>query len=161
MKHGRPKRPVIQEVEKPSTAGPGRPRKPINWEIVEKRMEAGCNATEIAGSLQLDLGTFCDRFKDHFGDIFSNYSQMYYKAGDSNLRLTQYMKALSGNTNMMVLLGKERLGQGKEEVKVSPYQGSIDLEHENMALKAQLEFLKEQLKAQALGTTDADQSQAG
>lgn len=138
-----------------------RPPKPINWELVEKRMEAGSNAKEIAGSLHIDINTFYDRFKLEYGKSFADFAEKSYEAGNSNIRLTQYVKALAGNTNMMVLLGKERLGQGKEEVKVSPYQGDIDKEHENMCLKAQIEFLKEQLKTQSLGTTDADQPQAG
>lgn len=137
-----------------------RPPKPINWELVEKRMEAGSNAKEIAGTLQINIDTFYDRFKLEYGKSFSEFSGRYYDCGNANLRLTQYVKALAGNTNMMILLGRERLKQGREEIKVSPYQGSIDTEHENMVLKAEIDFLKEQLKELRKGLPNADQPQA-
>lgn len=137
-----------------------RPPKPINWELVEKRMEAGSNAKEIAGTLQIDINTFYDRFKIEYGKSFADFADRYYDCGNANLRLTQYVKALAGNTNMMILLGRERLKQGREEIKVSPYQGSIDTEHENMVLKAEIDFLKEQLKELRKGLPNADQPQA-
>lgn len=137
-----------------------RPLKPINWELVEKRMEAGSNAKEIAGTLQIDINTFYDRFKLEYGKSFADFADRYYDCGNANLRLTQYVKALAGNTNMMILLGRERLKQGREEIKVSPYQGSIDTEHENMVLKAEIEFLKEELKELRKGLPNADQPQA-
>lgn len=116
-----------------------RPKKEINWELVEKRMEAGCSAREIAAAVRVDLDTFYNRFKEQFGKGFGDYSDDFYSAGDANIKYTQYMKALSGNNNMLMLLGRERLGQGKEQEKVSPYEDILALRHENMILKAQLQ----------------------
>lgn len=129
-----------------------RPKKDINWDIVEKKMEAGCSAREIASGV-CDIDTFYDRFKEHFGKSFSDYSDDYYSAGDGNIKFTQYMKALSGNTNMLTLLGKERLGQGKEQEKQSPYEDVLALRHENMILKAEISKMKEE--------KDADESKTG
>ena len=121
-----------------------RPKKDINWEIVEKRMEAGCSGVEIAACLRIQADTFYIRFKDKYGKSFQDYRGDFYSAGDANLKFTQYMKALSGNTNMLTLLGKERLNQGKEEeIKKSPYEDILALKHENMLLKAELESHKE------------------
>ena len=92
-----------------------RPKKEINWDIVEKKMEAGCSAKEICGST-LDTDTFYRRFKEEYGKSFGDYSAEFYSVGNGNLKFTQYMKALSGNTNMLTLLGKERLGQGNTEI---------------------------------------------
>lgn len=115
-----------------------RPKKEINWDIIEKRMEAGCTAKEIWGDGDMD--TFYRRFKEHFGKSFGDYKDEYYSVGNGNLKFTQYMKALAGNTNMLTLLGRERLGQGREEeIKKSPYDDIIELRHENMLLRAQLE----------------------
>jgi len=116
-----------------------RPKKEINWELVEKRMEAGCTAREITAAVRVDLDTFYNRFKEQFGKGFGDYSDDFYSAGDANLKFTQYMKALSGNNNMLMLLGRERLGQGKEQEKVSPYEDIIALRHENMMLRAQMQ----------------------
>lgn len=115
-----------------------RPKKEINWDVVEKRIEAGCSGIEIAAALRIDDDTFYGRFKEHYGKSFSDYSGTFYSAGDSNLKFTQYMKALSGNMQMLILLGRERLGQGKEQEKNSPFEDILALRHENMILRAEL-----------------------
>ena len=129
-----------------------RPKKEINWEIVEKRMEAGCNGIEIAATLRIQADTFYIRFKQKYGKSFQDYHDDFYSAGDANLKFTQYMKALAGNTNMLTLLGRERLNQGKEQEKTSPFEDLLDLKHENMILRAEIEKLK--------GDKDADKSEA-
>lgn len=119
-----------------------RPEKEINWELVEKRMEAGCNGIEIAATLRISDTIFYDRFKKKYGKSFQDYRGSFNSAGVSNIRFTQYMKALSGNNNMLLLLGRERLGQGKlEEIQKSPFEDIHELRHENMILKAQLDKL--------------------
>ncbi len=119
-----------------------RPKKEINWEIVEKKMEAGCSAREISAGI-CDLDTFYNRFKERYGKSFGDYSDDYYSIGDGNIKFTQYMKALSGNNNMLLLLGRERLGQGKEQEKQSPFEDVLALRHENMILKAEISEMKE------------------
>lgn len=123
----------------------GRPKKEINWEIVEKRMEAGCNGIEIAAGLRIDPNTFYLRYKSQFGKSFQDSIGHFYSAGDANIKFTQYMKALSGNTNMLTLLGRERLHQSKEQERISPFEDLIDLRHENMILRAEIEEIKEKL----------------
>jgi hypothetical protein len=121
----------------------GRKKKEINWDVVEKRIEAGCTATEIAAACRINQDTFTARFKQNYGRYFSEISDSFYSAGDANLKYTQYMKALSGNNAMLLLLGRERLNQGKEEeIKKSPYEDIIALRHENMILRAELDNIK-------------------
>ena len=127
-----------------------RPKKEINWDIVEKKMEAGCSAKEIAGGM-CEINTFYDRFKEHYGKCFADYADELYGAGDANIKFTQYMKALAGNTNMLTLLGRERLGQGKEQEKQSPFEDVLAMRHENMILKAEIAKMRE----------NGDQPQAG
>lgn len=130
-----------------------RPKKEINWEIVEKRMEAGCNGMEIAATLRIDPNTFYRRFEGQYGKSFADSVGGFYSAGDANIKFTQYMKALAGNNNMLMLLGKERLNQGKEEeIKKSPLEDIIELRHENMILKAEIQKIT--------GESHADKSQA-
>jgi hypothetical protein len=131
-----------------------RPRIEINWDIVEKRMEAGCNGIEISASLRIDDETFYSRFKEKYGKSFQDYSRRFHSAGDSNIKFTQYMKALSGNIPMLTLLGRERLNQGKEEeIKKSPYEDVLDLKHENMILRSEIAQMRESF--------NANKSQAG
>lgn len=125
-----------------------RPKKEINWELVEKRMEAGCKGVEISAYLRIDSNTFYRRFEEQYSKRFVDSVGDLYSAGDANLKFTQYMKALSGNTNMLTLLGRERLGQGKEdEIKKSPYEDMLALKHENMLLQAELDGYKEHFDA--------------
>lgn len=88
-----------------------RPLKPIDWNLVEKKMEAGCNGVEISGSLHIDTDTFYSRFKEEFGESFSALSANYHSGGKSNLKVRQYAKAMEGNINMLIWLGKNWLGQ--------------------------------------------------
>lgn len=120
-----------------------RPKKDINWDLVEKRMEAGCSAREIAGSIPIDINNFYDRFKQEYGKGFADFADEFHKAGDGNIKFTQYMKALAGNTNMLTLLGRERLGQGAEKDSTPPNNDIMAVKHENMLLKAELDAYKE------------------
>ena len=122
-----------------------RPKKEINWDVVEKRMEAGCSAKEIAGAHHIDLDTFYSRFKQEYGCSFSDYSDTFYEGGDGNIRYTQYMKALSGNTHMLDLLGVERLGQGSPKKDIPKNDELLAYRHENMLLRAELTEIKEKM----------------
>ena len=124
----------------------GRPAKEINWEIVEKRIEAGCNGIEIAASLRVDSDTFYGRFKEQYGKSFQDFSAFFYKAGDANIKFTQYMKAMSGNIAMLQLLGRERLGQSKEQERVPSNDEVKALEHQNMLLEYELMKTRENAK---------------
>lgn len=123
----------------------GRHKKEINWNIVEKQMEARCTLKEIAGALRVDEDTLSKRFKEQYGKYFSDKSGEFQSAGAASLRFTQYMKALSGNIPMLTLLGREVLGQGKDTEKFSPYEDILAMRHENMLLKAELAEIKEKL----------------
>ena len=122
----------------------GRQKKEINWNIVEKKIEAGCSAKEIYENV-CHKDTFYDRFKEEYGENFSDYSTEYYHVGNGNLKFTQYIKALSGNIPMLLLLGRERLGQGKSEETVSPLQMQIDQSHILMEQSHEIAELKNQV----------------
>lgn len=121
-----------------------RPKKEINWELVERRMEAGCSGIEIAAALRIQDDTFYLRFKEQYGKSFQDYKGNFYSAGDANIKFTQYMKAISGNIPMLTLLGRERLGQSKDQEKISPYEDQTALRHENMLLRAEIERMKQE-----------------
>lgn len=119
----------------------GRQPKEINWDVVERQIEAGCSAKEIYGNL-CDSDTFYKRFKERYGCGFRDYSANGYEAGNGNIRFTQYLRALAGNTNLLILLGKERLGQGKDVGADPPRDDILSISHENMILKAEIDRLK-------------------
>lgn len=103
-----------------------RPLKEINWDEVELKMKAGCSAKEICGSY-MDLDTFYRRFKDEYGKSFGDYSARFHETGKGNIKAKQYSKAMEGNIQMLLWLGKNWLGQkDREEDKgMSPNDTSI------------------------------------
>lgn len=125
-----------------------RPLKNINWDIVIKRLQAGNTARQIAQELEiLDIDTFYRRFKDEFGIGFGDYPvKDAHECGKGNIAFTQYMKALSGNTEMLKLLGREWNGQGADlQPSIVANQENISLTNENMKMKHEIALLKEQL----------------
>jgi hypothetical protein len=94
-----------------------RPKKEINWKMVEGKMAAGCSAAEIYNDPDclMNEDTFYDRFKQEYGKSFSEYSGKFHSIGQGNIRYTQYAKALQGNTTMLLLLGRLWLGQKEQD----------------------------------------------
>lgn len=119
----------------------GRTKKEINWDVVQKKIECGCSAKEIAGGM-CEINTFYDRFKEHFGRNFADYADELRSAGPGNIKFTQYMKALSGNIAMLALCGREMCGQGKEPEKISPFEDAMAMRHQNMILQAKIDKLE-------------------
>jgi hypothetical protein len=92
-----------------------RPKRVIDWNVVEQRMEAGSPAKEIAATLRIEINTFYDRFKKEYGCGFADYADDFHSAGKSNIRHIQYLKALEGNIPMLQILGKHWLGQNDKD----------------------------------------------
>ncbi len=90
-----------------------RPRKEINWKLVEGKMAAGCSAEEIYNDPDtlMDQDTFYRRFREEYGVGFADYAVKFHSNGKGNVRYTQYAKAIQGNIPMLLLLGKHWLGQ--------------------------------------------------
>jgi len=89
----------------------GRKFKPIDWDIVDKLLEAGCPGTEIAPHFGVHYETLYDRAYTDHGIMWTEYSQQRRSKGDSNLRVKQYQEAMKGDRGMLIWLGKQRLDQ--------------------------------------------------
>jgi hypothetical protein len=100
-------------MEKNSKPGP--PEKPINWNTVERMIEGKCSQKNICKKLDIDKSTFIRRFKQKYGQDFTTYATENHSNGAENIQLTQYMRALNGNTALLILLGKEWCGQGRNQ----------------------------------------------
>ena len=113
----RPNRIKLQDV--------GRPLIPIDWQKVDMWLQAGCQGTEIAARLNMHPNTFYERTLREKGVNFTEYSTRGDLSGASMLRSRQFQAAMQGNTRMMEILGKERLGQGRNNESVSPNDNSL------------------------------------
>jgi len=110
---------------KPLHPAPGRPRVVVDWAVVDKYLQAGCNGTEVAAVLGIDNETLYRRCQDDHKVGFEVYKQAKRAHGDSLLRAKQYQVAMTGDKTMLVWLGKQRLDQrDKQEVE---QQGAIEV----------------------------------
>lgn len=94
---------------KPST----RPSKEIDWKKVDDLLISGCLGTEIASYFDMHPDTFYRKVEEQQGMGFTDYSAQKKPKGEALIRLKQFNKALSekGDTQMLIWLGRNRLGQ--------------------------------------------------
>lgn len=119
-----------------------RPPKEVNWELVERMIEAQCTLGEIAGTLNIHIDTMADKVKAQYGITFTELTQRKAMSGLGILKLAQYQKALNnsakGNVQMLIYLGKVLLGQKEKDEKL----------HEDIEeLKIRLDLWKAELDA--------------
>jgi AraC-like DNA-binding protein len=125
-----------------------RPFKDIDWNLVEKLMEADCNGMQIAAKMRLNAETFYRRFKQEYGKSFQNCVGDFQRAGEADLKLSQHLKAINnkapGNIQMLTFLGKVRLGQREPETLqlMAANQVHIDQSHKIMQLEHEISILK-------------------
>lgn len=94
-----------------------RPPKPIDWELVDRLLMAGCLGTEIAAHFDMHPDTFYNRVVDKYSMGFTEYQQEKRMKGESLLRAKQFEKAIKGDNSMLIWLGKNRLDQRDGEDK--------------------------------------------
>ena len=132
-----------------------RPPKEINWDLIKRKMEAGCTAKEIFNSHdhKMNIDTFYDRFKEEFGCSFSDYSAPSNEIGKGDIKLMLHAKALNGAINALLFLAERRCGMKVPEVVVAEAnnQELINLQHQNMMLKNRVNELE----------SNADKPEAG
>ena len=83
----------------------GRPKKQIDYEVVEKLASIQCTQEEIANFLNISVRTL---------QRDEEFCRLYKKGMDSgkmSLRRTQFKIAEKGNASMAIFLGKQYLGQ--------------------------------------------------
>jgi len=103
----------------------GRPQKPIDWDLVEKAIGAGCEGVEIAAHLGIHPNTLYERTVAEHGITFSEYLSTKREKGESILRMKQFQVAMNGNVSMLIWLGKNRLGQRENPKDDAPPNDKI------------------------------------
>lgn len=118
-----------------------RPKKDINWAEVESAMMASENQEEIAASQGVDRNTLSRRFYEEYEEDYIAYSARLYKKCDGLLRDAQIRSAMKGNSNMLLWLGKVRLGQKEPDgvQMTSPMDSLHALQHQIMEISNKLE----------------------
>ena len=88
----------------------GRPKKQLDTKVIERLSSIFCTNEEIA--------TVVGCHSDTLADNFSEYLKKGRQRGKMSLRRMQFEKAQSGNTTMLIWLGKQMLGQ-KDRIETS------------------------------------------
>lgn len=105
---------IIQE-----TAKMGRPKKEINWELLDA-LAVWASQEYCAEKLGVSVKTLQRNIKEKFGDesTFDQYRHKRREPMRVNLFKKQYDVAMAGNVSMLIFLGKNYLGQSdKQEIK--------------------------------------------
>ena len=125
--------------------------KPIDWAKFELYLKAGATQTKIAKSFGIDPETLSYRVKDHYGMSYTDYSTSLHSTGELLIEATQFQKALAGNIQMLLWLGKIRCGQREPEMvsSIPPQQEYIDKDHVIMQLQHQITTLTEKFEQNA------------
>ena len=90
----------------------GRPRKNIDWNIVDGMLTIQCTQEEICMALGICVDTIANACKREHGITFQEYSAQKRTAGAVSLRRKQYDLAVKkGDRTMLIWLGKNILGQ--------------------------------------------------
>lgn len=96
----------------------GRKKIKIDWEEVDKYLEAGAKGTEVAAALGIHFNTLARHCLENKKSDFSDYMQTKRECGNTKLRLKQQQLAMEGDRGMLIWLGKNRLDQSdKKETK--------------------------------------------
>ena len=97
--------------KRPSGNPNGRPPKEIDKELFEKLCLIQCTEIEMLEVLDVGKDKLIRWCKDTYGDTFENTFKRKSSKGKMSLRRKQFEIAQSGNTTMLIWLGKQYLEQ--------------------------------------------------
>ena len=90
---------------------PGRPKAPIDWELVKRQVSAGASGASIAYELGIAAETLYIRCQEDNGLEFSAFRLLHYGRGNDLIAMKQFDLAMKGDKALLIWLGKNRLGQ--------------------------------------------------
>jgi hypothetical protein len=89
----------------------GRPKKEIDWKVVETLCSIQCTQEEIACHIDISVDTLERACKKRFKTGFADFFKVKRRKGFISLRRKQYELAMKGDRVMLIWLGKQYLGQ--------------------------------------------------
>lgn len=89
----------------------GRPKKEIDFIMLEKLCGIMCTLREISNFFECSEDTIERRIMDEFGITFAEYYNQKKVHGKISIRRSQFQLAMKGNATMLIWLGKNHLDQ--------------------------------------------------
>jgi hypothetical protein len=114
---------------KPTGHAVGRPNLSIDWEEVDRHLEAGCSGAEVASIVGVSPDTLYRRCQTERGANFSVILQQKKAKGEAMLKVRQFSEAMKGDRSMLIWLGKQRLGQRDRQEVVADICSAIGIIH--------------------------------
>jgi hypothetical protein len=102
---------IQKEIIKKHKSKAGRPKIIVDWNKVNKYLQAQCNGTGIASLLGISPMTLYRACERKFKVNFEAYSSQKKAEGKELLRGKQFQTAMEGDKTMLVWLGKQYLEQ--------------------------------------------------
>jgi hypothetical protein len=89
----------------------------VDWEKVDKYLQAQCDGVSVASILGISADTLYLRCVEEKEMTFTAYSAKKKAEGVQLLKAKQFQTAMSGNVTMQIWLGKQYAGQ-REKAEV-------------------------------------------
>jgi hypothetical protein len=106
-----------------------RPKTIIDWNKVDKYLQAQCDGVGIAGLLGIHPNTLYKACDETYKISFSVYSEQKKSEGKELLRAKQFQTAMEGEKTLQIWLGKQYLGQrDKHDIE---HSGEIKIDFTN------------------------------
>lgn len=96
----------------------GRPKYQIDYTKLDAMCAIHCTGEECAAILGVDYDTLNRRLGEEGFSGFTEYFKLKGSNGKMSLRRKQYDQAMSGNSTMLIWLGKQWLGQADKSENV-------------------------------------------
>lgn len=128
----------------------GRPKKKLNetnWEKVELYFRAGASQKKISTAMGMSGPTFRLACEEKYGETYNDICESFRQTGELLIEAMQFQKALQGNVQLLIWLGKVRCGQRDADAQnnLAPYHDSLAKDHMIMELKNRISEMKTQL----------------
>ena len=94
----------------------GRPTKPIDYPKLDAMCAIHCTGEECASILSVSYEHLNNQLKRDGHSGFLEYFRIKGSSGKMSLRRKQHEQAMSGNSVMLIWLGKQWLGQSDKQV---------------------------------------------
>jgi AraC-like DNA-binding protein len=89
----------------------GRPEKVIDWKLLDSILQFGARLIDCSEVLEMSDDSIQNKIKEQFGCTFSEYRERKMSKMRMRLLQKQFDVAMSGNTALLIWLGKQHLGQ--------------------------------------------------
>jgi hypothetical protein len=103
----------------------GRPTKPIDYTKLDAMCAIHCTGEECAAILDMSYEHLNNQLKKDKNGGFLEYFKVKGASGKMSLRRKQYDQAMSGNSTMLIWLGKQWLAQSDKTEELNKETGII------------------------------------